>query len=183
MGSFISHYSRLFQVHKRNVSERASQYLKGLLQSRQRNMEKMAEVVPDTDEQSPQQFLSDSPWDHQAVMNHQVAEDVNVILGGKDSALLIDESSIVKKGNRSVGVSRQWCGRLGKVDDCQVGVFSALSKGSDVCLIDSELYLPKNWIESIERCDKARVPTEKRELISKLDIALTLVKRARNNNR
>jgi len=181
MGSFISHYSRLFQVHKRNASERASQYRKGLLQSRQRNMKKMAEVVPDTDEQSLQQFLSDSPWDYQAVMN-QVAEDTNVILGGKDSALLIDESSIVKKGNHSVGGSRQWCGRLGKVDDCQVGVFSALSKGSDVCLIDSELYLPKNWIESIERCDKARVPIEKRKLISKLDIALTLVKRARNNN-
>ncbi|MCF6258151.1 MAG: IS701 family transposase [Gammaproteobacteria bacterium] len=180
VGSFISHYSHLFQVHKRNVSERASQYLKGLLQSRQRNMEKMAETVPDTDEQSLQQFLSDSPWDYQAVMN-QVAEDANVILGGKDSALFIDESSVVKKGNHSVGVSRQWCGRLGKVDNCQVGVFAGLSKGSDVCLVDSELYLPKSWIESTERCDKARVPAEKRELNSKLDIALRLVKRARNN--
>jgi len=49
-------------------------------------------------------------------------------------------------------------------------------------LIDSELYLPKGWIDSIERCDKARVPAEKRAPNSKLDIALTLVKRARNNN-
>ena len=140
----------------------------------------MAEVVPQTDEQSLQQFLSDSPWDYQEVMD-QVAGDVNQLLGGKDSALLLDESSIVKKGEHSVGVARQWCGRLGKVDNCQVGVFSALSKGSDVCLIDSELYLPKSWIENSQRCDKTRVPAEKREPISKLDIALTLVKRAINN--
>lgn len=141
----------------------------------------MAEVVPQTDEQSLQQFLSDSPWDYQGVMD-QVAEDANRVLGGRDSALLIDESSVVKKGEHSVGVARQWCGRLGKVDNCQVGVFAALSKGSDVCLIDAELYMPESWRKDTERCEKARVPEEKREPNSKLDIALTLVKRARKNN-
>jgi len=151
--TFIGHYMHLFQVHKRNVSGRAFQYIKGLLQARHRNMEKMAEVVPDTDEQSLQQFLSDSPWEYQEVMD-QVAADANVVLGGKDSALLLDESSMVKKGEQSVGVARQWCGRLGKVDNCQVGVFAALSKGSEVCLVDAELYLPKSWIEDTERSDK-----------------------------
>ncbi|MFV2057560.1 MAG: transposase, partial [Thiohalomonadales bacterium] len=99
--SFINDYSHRFQVHKRNVSNHATQYIKGLLQARLRNMEKIAEVVPQTDEQSLQQFLSDSPWDYQEVMN-QVAGDVNQLLGGKDSALLLDESSIVKKGEHSV---------------------------------------------------------------------------------
>lgn len=140
----------------------------------------MAEVVPETDEQSLQQFLSDSPWDYQGVMD-QVAGDVNKLLGGQDSALLLDESSIVKKGKHSVGVSRQWCGRLGKVDNCQVGVFAALSKGSEVCLIDTELFIPKSWHDDTSRCDKARIPADKRDPISKLDIALTLVKRARNS--
>lgn len=180
MELFISYYTDRFQVHKRNASQRATEYIKGLLQSRHRNMEKMAEVVPQTDEQSLQQFLSDSPWDYQGVMD-QVAEDVNKLLGGKDSALLLDESSIVKKGKHSVGVARQWCGRLGKVDNCQVGVFSALSKGNEVCLIDTELFVPKSWLDETIRCDKARIPAEKRDPISKLDIALSLVKRARSN--
>ena len=178
--SFITDYLRRFQVHKRTISNRATQYIKGLLQARYRNMEKMAEVVPQTDKQSLQQFLSDSPWDYQGVMD-QVAGDVNKLLGGKDSALLLDESSIVKKGEHSVGVARQWCGRLGKVDNCQAGVFSALSKGSEVCLIDSELFIPKSWLSDRNRCDKARIPTEKRESISKIDSALTPVKRAKSN--
>lgn len=141
----------------------------------------MAEVVPQTDEQSLQQFLSDSPWDYQGVMD-QVAGDANQLLGGKDSALLLDETSVVKKGNHSVGVARQWCGRLGKIENCQVGVFAALSKGSEVCLIDAQLYLPQHWREDAERCDKARIPEEKRVSQSKLDIALDLVKRARSND-
>jgi SRSO17 transposase len=143
-------------------------------------MEKMAEVVPHTNGQALQQFLSDSPWDYQGVME-QVAEDANLILGGKDSALLLDETSIVKKGQHSVGVGRQWCGRLGKVENCQVGVFAALAKGSDVCLIDAELYLPESWREDHDRCDRARIPENKRTQRSKLDIALTLVERAKEN--
>lgn len=160
--SYVESYSARFQVHKRNVINRAYQYIKGILQASHRNMEKMSEAVPDTDEQSLQQFLSDSPWDYQGVMD-QVAGDVNQILGGKDSALLLDETCVVKKGNHSVGVSRQWCGRIGKVENCQVGVFAALAKGSDVCLIDAELFIPNSWREDALRCDKARIPEEKRE--------------------
>ena len=59
---WVDQYAKHFKVHKRNVRHRAHQYLKGLLQASQRNMEKMAEVVPHTDEQALQQFLSDSPW-------------------------------------------------------------------------------------------------------------------------
>ena len=116
LGRCVDQYAEHFKVHKRNVSCRAQQYLKGLLQAAQRNMEKTAEVVPQTDEQALQQFLSDSPWDYQAVMDH-VASDANVLLGRNDSALLLDESGVGKKGKHSVGVARQWCGRLGKVDN------------------------------------------------------------------
>jgi len=80
---------------------KAFQYIKGVLQASRRNMEKMAEVVPNSDEQALQQFLSDSPWDHQGVMD-QAAQDANVLLGGKDSAILLDESAIVKKGEHSM---------------------------------------------------------------------------------
>ena len=178
--SFVTSYSHQFQVNKKNVSPRAHQYIKGLLQARHRNMEKMAEVIPQTDEQALQQFLSDSPWDYQGVMD-QVAGDANALLGGGDSALLLDETGVVKKGKHSVGVARQWCGRLGKVDNCQVGVFAALAKGNDCCLIDAQLYLPQSWIDDPVRCEKARVPPEKQTLRTKIDIALELVKRARDN--
>jgi SRSO17 transposase len=178
--SCVERYAVHFKVHKRNVSERALHYLKGLLQASQRNMEKMAEVVPQSDEQALQQFLSDSPWEHQAVMD-QVAGEANALLGGNDSALLLDETSVVKKGEHSVGVARQWCGRLGKVDNCQVGVFAALAKGSDSCLIDAQLFLPDEWIEDPQRCQKARVPREKQTPRTKVDIALELIQHAREN--
>ena len=178
IASFVERYSQHFQVHRRNMSHRAHEYIKGLLQAERRNMEKMAEVVTNTDEQALQQFLSDSPWDYQAVMD-QVAGDVNRLLGGRDSALLLDETSIVKKGRHSVGVARQWCGRLGKVDNCQVGVFSALSKGSEVCLVNAQLFLPESWHQDARRCHKARVPKENQRPQTKSDIALSLVKQAK----
>ncbi len=87
-------------------------------------MERMAEVVPQSDEQSLQHFLSNSPWDERAVMEH-VAHDLDQWLGSSEkSALYIDESSFKKQGKKSVGVARQWNGRLGKVDNSQVGVLA-----------------------------------------------------------
>ena len=160
---------------------KATEYIKGLVQSSKSNMEKMTEAVPDIEYQALQQFLSDSPWDHQRVMN-RAAKDVNSLLNGAGCALLLDETSVPKKGNKSVGVSRQWCGRLGKIDNCQVGVFAALAKNDDVSLVDAELFLPDAWIQDPERCEEARVPDEKCIAQTKIDIAFTLVQRARENN-
>ena len=107
------------------------------MQARKKNMERMAEVVPESDEQVLQHFLSNSAWDERGVLD-QVALEADGLLGGTDeSALLIDESGITKKGSKSVGVARQWNGRLGKVDNCQVGVYAALSRGSLSTLIDT----------------------------------------------
>jgi SRSO17 transposase len=122
--SFCDRYAATFQLRTRRVHEQAKQYLSGLMQARRKNMERMAEVVIDSDEQALQHFLSNSPWDERGVLD-QVAREADGLLGGTpDSALLIDESGITKKGRHSVGVSRQWNGRLGKVDNCQVGVFA-----------------------------------------------------------
>ena len=85
----------------------AEQYLRGLVQAGRKNMERMAEVVPDTDYQRLLHFLSHSPWDHQAAMR-QVASEAERLLGGQpDSCLLIDASGFVKKGKDSAGVARQ----------------------------------------------------------------------------
>jgi len=136
----------------------AETYLRGLVQAERKNMERMAEVVPETDYQRLQHFLSHSPWDPQAVMQ-QVAAEADRLLGGQpDSCLLIDEPGFVKKGKDSAGVARQWCGRLGKLENCQVGVFAALCRGERHIPIDGRLYLPQEWVEDRRRCWQAGIP-------------------------
>ena len=121
MGRFSSRFFFLFKGLTRSRESQARQYLAGLLQTERSNMERMEDTVPDADEQSLQHFISNSSWDHRAVMN-QVAVDADALLGGYDDTMLvIDDSGIPKKGEHSVGVSRQYCGQTGKVDNCQVG--------------------------------------------------------------
>jgi SRSO17 transposase len=92
----------------------ARKYLRGLFQTERRNMERMEQAVPDTNEQALQHFISNSPWDAGAVIR-QVARTADALLGGHDDTLLvIDESGIPKKGKHSAGVARQYCGQLGK---------------------------------------------------------------------
>jgi SRSO17 transposase len=94
-------------------------------------MERMEQAVPDTNEQALQHFISNSPWDAEAVMR-QVARGADALLGGHgDTLLVIDESGIPKKGKHSAGVARQYCGQLGKVENCQVGVYGNGPKLSD----------------------------------------------------
>ena len=149
------------------------------MQARKKNMERMAEVVPESDEQALQHFLSNSNWDERGVLD-QVALEADALLGGtQESALLIDESGITKKGNKSVGVARQWNGRLGKVDNCQVGVYAALSRGSVSTLIDTRLYLPSSWVQDKGRCKAAGVPNKDRCAKSKPELALEMVRHNR----
>jgi SRSO17 transposase len=149
------------------------------MQARKKNMERMAEVVPDSDEQVLQHFLSNSNWDARGVVE-QVALEADGLLGGSpDSALLIDESGITKKGKKSVGVARQWNGRLGKVDNCQVGVYAALSRGNFSTLIDERLYLPREWVEDKGRCAAAKIPPTARKLKTKPELALEMVRNSR----
>ena len=142
-------------------------------------MERMEEMVAEADEQRLQHMLTESPWDHRAVLD-QVAQEADHWLGGtEDSCLLIDESGFAKKGKHSVGVKRQWCGRQGKVDNCQVGVFAALGKGHLSTLIDERLYLPKEWALNPARCRKAGIPQAERVHKSKSALALEMVSHQR----
>ena len=120
----------------------------------------MAEAIPGSDDQVFQHFLTNSPWDDQGVVD-QVASDTTGLIGGKkDSCLLIDETGTPKKGDKSVGVSRQWCGQLGKVDNCQTGVFTVLNFKEHAVPIGHRLFLPEAWVDDEERCVEAGVPQE-----------------------
>lgn len=179
--AFSREYTPLFCLRTRNVNPQALRYLTGLLQATRRNIERMAEIVPDTDSQALHHFLAHSPWDARAVMN-KVARDLDSLLGGdQDCCLLLDETCFAKKGKKSVGVARQWMGRQGKTDNCQVAVFAALARGKFVSLLDAELYLPQEWIKDPQRCTAAGVPSERQVLKTKPALALELVQRARRN--
>lgn len=162
--------------------EYAQAYLTGLLsQVRRKNMEGFAEAVPDVPWQNLQQFLSDSPWEWGPLwgwLGKEVSRDLG---GGADNMLLIDESAFAKKGEKSVGVARQYSGRLGKVDNCQVGVFSCLSRGERAALIGARLYLPEEWTDDPERCTKAGVPEADQGFQTKNQLARELIAEASAN--
>ena len=157
----------------------AQRYLHGLAQAQAATFAAMAAVVEHGCEQPFQHFISNAPWRHEPVLE-QISRDADHLLGGKaDSALIIDESSFVKQGNRSVGVARQWCGRLGKVDNCQVAVFAVLTDGARHTPVAMRLYLPQRWVDDPARCELAEIPPEARRMRSKTDLALELVRAAR----
>lgn len=177
--SFVDRYGSLFRTRGHDNAGVAQRYLQGLSQAAAATFAVMAAVVEDGCEQQFQHFISNSPWRHEPVVE-QIGRDADRLLGGKPgSALIIDESSFPKQGDRSVGVARQWCGRLGKVDNCQVAVVAVLTDGSHHTPVDMRLYLPRRWIEDRARCDLAEVPVQARTLRSKSALALEMVRAAR----
>ena len=141
----------------------------------------MEERVPDVVYDQLQYFLSESKWQHRPIIE-QISCDADQLLGGHPgSALYIDESGIPKKGKMSVGVARQWCGQVGKVDNCQVAVFATLGRGHFSTMIDGRLYLPKKWTEDAARCFNAKIPKEEQEFKTKHDLALEMITNARKN--
>ena len=180
--SFVKSFSHHFRSYRHDVTEKARQYTSGLMQAGARkNMDRMAEVVPDSKSRNLQQFLTHSKWDAGSVIDH-VARDANQCLGDEQRAgLLIDESGFAKQGPMSVGVSRQWLGRLGKVDNGQVAVFGVLSRDRFAIPVDVKLYLSKKWAEDPKRCEKAGIPEAERVFRTKEQLALEIVSHAQQN--
>ena len=178
---FVECFREHFVRGTRSVAPQAEVYLQGLMQAQRKNMERMEEVVPGCSYQSLHHFVSESDWEARAVLD-QIAREADRLLGGSaDSGLLLDESSFQKKGESSVGVERQWNGRLGKVENSQVAVFASLVQGKYSTLIDTRLYLPKTWIQDPERCLASGVPESEVVLKSKSQLALEMVAQARKN--
>jgi SRSO17 transposase len=106
-----------------------------------------------------QLFVGAGGWDDRPVlvaMHRHVAEEI----GDLDAVFVLDSSSFPKKGTASCGVARQWCGRLGKLDNCQVGVFLAYAAPRGCALIDSRLYLPEDWAADGQRRAQTYVPAD-----------------------
>ena len=122
-----------------------------------------------------QHFVGAGLWDDEAVMT-ELRRHVAQERADADAVLVLDSSGFAKKGTASCGVARQWCGRLGKLDNCQVGVFAAYVTAAGYAPVDRQLYLPEDWAEDAQRRRLTHVPEE---VIFQEGwrIALTLVER------
>ena len=136
----------------------------------------MSEQIAYANQQAMNHFISDSPWDAQAVMR-QVAQDVHQAFTKEKTktGLLIDESGWKKSGKHSVGVARQYLGNIGKTDNGQVGVFLALTQADKVAIVQSKLYLPQVWSDNPTRCDKAKIPLYAQSYKTKPQLALEMI--------
>jgi SRSO17 transposase len=120
-------------------------YMVGQLSKLERkSIEPMALHVEGGTIRGMQRFISDIRWDEaQMVWNyHQLLADE---MGDPEGVLMFDETGFVKKGQDSVGVARQYCGTLGKVENCQVGVFAGYASRHGYALVDKRLFLPEAW--------------------------------------
>ena len=154
----------------------AQWYLKGLiLPGERKSVEPMAaRVCPDnvrSAHQSMHHLVAAAGWSDRAVLAATARRVVPELLkAGHQCWLILDDTSHVKKGRHSVGVARQYCGRLGKQDNCQVAVSLSLATVRGSLPLDYRLYLPREWTDDRARCDKAGVP-EEIEFCSKGEIA------------
>lgn len=152
-------------------------YLFGLLLDGERkSIEPMAARLPGGDEQALQQFVNQSPWEPSPVMDRMV-EVMMETLCLPAGVLVLDDTSLPKKGTHSVGVARQYCGALGKVANCQ-SVVNWHFAGEEIGFpLVGEQYLPKEWTNDSARMTRAGVPPERRRFVEKWRLALTLLDR------
>ena len=173
---FHAYFGPLFG--RRESREHSCHYLQALLvQSGERpNAENLSETVP-VSPRAMQRFLTESPWDDDSVMG-RLQEYLAPRLEHPETIWVLDGSDFPKQGRKSVGVARQYCGRLGKVANCQAGMFLAYISPLGRALADKRLYLPDSWTSDQGRCAAAGVPADRRRYRSKTDLALEMVERA-----
>ena len=157
--------------------QRVMAYVRGLLSSVERkNSWQLAEVSGDATPYGFQYLLSRADWEADAVrdaLRHYLVQH----LGSLDAVLVIDETGFPKKGRHSAGVARQYSGTLGKIDNCQVGVFLGYASQLGQTLLDRELYVPQEWMNDRARCRKAGIP-EARRFATKPQLAQQMLARA-----
>lgn len=170
------------------VREHVESYCRGLLSDLPRKSVEPMALAAGACVRSLQLLLTQHDWDEaglrdamqrRIVQEHlpapgEVRSDAVGVIGW------IDETSVAKKGDKTPGVQRQYCGATGKIDNCVVSVHLAVGYGRFSCLVDSDLYVPQKWIDDPERCEEAGIPKDL-PFRSKPQIALDQVKRAMGN--
>jgi SRSO17 transposase len=159
------------------VRRRVHAYVRGLLSPVERkNSWQVAEHVGDPTPDGMQRLLAAARWDADAVRDDLRAYVVEH-LADDHAVLIVDETSFLKKGKKSVGVQPQYSGTAGKIANCQIGTFLAYAGAKGHAFLDRDLYLPRTWVEDAGRRAEAGVPVTV-GYRSKTDLALGMLTRA-----
>lgn len=173
---FLARYLPLFG--RKELQEHARVAVAGRLSGLERKTSEPIAREAAKPRRGLQRFVGAGQWDDEAVMA-ELRGHVQAELGDPSGVLMIDPSGFPKKGPESCGVQRQWCGRLGKTDNCQVGVFLAYAAAPGHVLVDRQLYLPKGWAKDKKRRRKTYVPKAVKYQ-TKWQIGLALLRRCRD---
>lgn len=168
--SFARSFAPFF--YRKEQAKLGEIYLEGLASDLHRKSVEPIAIAHHRSRQGLQRFAGQGKWEDakvRAELHRQVDRD----LGDPDGILVLDGSSFPKKGKHSVGVARQWCNRLGKIDNCQAGVYIAFHGQGSSVLVDGDLFLPHEWTASRVRMNVCHVPQEIR-FRSKITIAREL---------
>jgi SRSO17 transposase len=160
----LVHYHAAFAelYYRKEQAHWGYKYLQGLmLPIERKSIEPMALALDGGDVQAMQQFIGQGQWPDETLLRQHWAL-VDETLGEADGVCIVDGSDFPKQGEHSVGVARQWCGRLGKVENCQAGVFAADASRKGYTLLDRRLYLPDEWFDAAhrERWPKCGIPED-----------------------
>jgi SRSO17 transposase len=154
---FVQRYLPRFA--RKEQGEHAQLILEGRLSSLERKTSEPIAHQARQHRKPVQNFVGAGAWDDEVVLS-ELRRHVRAELGDAQGVLVLDSSGFPKKGTESCGVARQWCGRLGKVDNCQVGVFWGYAAGGGHALVDHRLYLPQEWMQDRTQRRKCHVPPE-----------------------
>jgi SRSO17 transposase len=154
--------------------EHAKSYVSGLLSNLRHKTSETIAYLHGQERLGLQRFLGWADWDD-AELRLELARQIGRELGEPDGVLVFDPSGFAKSGRESVGVARQWCGRLGKVENCQVGIYLGYVSGQEHALVDMRLYMPQEWTRDKARCKKAGVPTARRRHRTRHQLCLEML--------
>src|SRR5260370_8949654 len=152
------------------------EYVAGLLSNVSRKNVESVAYHHDQERRALQKFIGECPWDHRPHLDI-LARQVGRELGEPDGVIVFDPSGFPKKGTKSVGVKRQWCGRLGKVENCQVGGYMSHVSPKEHALVNMRHYLPREWTKDRSRCKAAGVPPKTR-FLTRHELALQMLDEA-----
>src|SRR3954454_15816909 len=172
--AFLQRYLPLF--YRIEQRAHAATVIRGLLSRLERKTCEPIASQAGLHRKTLQTFVGAGAWDDDAVLT-ELRQQVREELAEPDGVVVIDPSAFPKKGTESCGVARQWCGRLGKVDNCQVGVFLAYAARAGYAPLDRRPYLPEDWADDAARREKCHVPVDVK-LQEKWQIALDLLDRS-----
>ena len=166
------------RFNRPEVRERLRRYLVGLLGDvRRKNGWQMAEYIGERAPRGTQRLLGGANWDVDAVREDLRDYVVEHLAEEASGVLIVDETGFLKKGERSVGVARQYTGTAGKKENCQVGVFLCYASEVGAAFIDRELYLPEGWANDTDRRAQAGVPDDV-SFATKGELAKKMLKKA-----